>query len=162
MKKQIVFIFSMIGLLVVSGIGRELKACTKEQVVEAVNEAATLLETKGEAGLANVGKLRFCDGNYVFVNDFKGINLMHIRTHLIGKKLSGLRDDKGKRFFVEFATMAKTSMNSKMGERYYNGTGWVEYRWPKPGEKTFSPKLTYIRGCLMGKKNVYLGAGIYQ
>jgi len=137
-------------------------ACTKDVVVKAVEEAVAILEKEGKAGLGKVGKIRFCGGNYVFVNDFDGKTLMHIAPHLIGKVLIALKDDTGKRFFADFTKMAQNSQTTGNGTTYYNGGGWVPYRWPKPGEKTFSPKISYIKGCLMGKENVYVGAGIYE
>jgi cytochrome c len=135
--------------------------CSKEAVKTAVDQAVDILEKEGPAGLEKVGAMRFCGGNYVFVNDLKGKTLMHIKTALIGKVLIGLKDDTGKRFFADFTETAKSSQATRDGNTFYNGMGWVEYRWPKPGEKTFSPKLSYIRGCLMGGENVYVGAGIY-
>lgn len=136
--------------------------CSKDEVVKAVEQAAAILEKEGEAGLKKVGELRFCNGNYVFVNDLKGKTLMHIKPHLIGKVLISLKDDKGKRFFAEFTKTTKGSQASKDGATYYNGSGWVKYRWPKPGAKEFSPKVSYIKGCRMGKTNVYVGAGYYE
>lgn len=136
--------------------------CAKEDVVKAVEEAVAILEAEGEAGLEKVGKIRFCGNNYVFVNDLKGKTLMHIKPHLIGKVLIGLKDDKGKRFFADFTKIAQNSQATKDGKTYYHGSGWATYRWPKPGEKEFSPKISYIKGCLMGNESVYVGAGIYE
>jgi len=136
--------------------------CTKEQVAKAVDEAVAILEKEGEAGLEKVGKIRFCKDNYVFVNDLKGKTLMHLAPHLIGKVLISLKDDTGKRFFSEFTKVAKQSEAGVNGVKHYNGSGWVSYRWPKPGEKEFSPKVSYVRACLMGDTNVYVGAGIYE
>jgi methyl-accepting chemotaxis protein len=135
--------------------------CSKDAVMTAVTEAVGILEQEGPGGLEKVGALRFCGGNYVFVNDLKGKNRMHIKTSLIGKVLIGLKDDTGKRFFADFTEQAKVSQTSRDGISYYNGEGWVDYRWPKPGEKTFSSKTSFIKGCLMGGENVYVGAGIY-
>jgi methyl-accepting chemotaxis protein len=137
--------------------------CTQEKVVQAVDEAVAILEEEGDAGLEKVGQIRFCNDNYVFVNDLKGKTLMHIKPHLVGKVLISLKDDTGKRFFAEFTKVAKQSKADKIkGAKYYNGKGWVEYRWPKPGQEAFSPKVSYIRACLMGATNVYVGAGIYK
>lgn len=135
--------------------------CTKEAVKAAVDEAVQILEQEGRAGLEKIGAMRFCDGNYVFVNDLKGKTLMHIKPALIGKVLIALKDDTGKRFFADFSETAKSSQANRNGVTYYNGSGWVEYRWPKPSEKAFSPKVSYIRGCLMDGESVYIGAGIY-
>ena len=137
------------------------ESCNKEAVVQAVDQAVSILEQEGAAGLEKVGAIRFCENNYVFVNNLKGKTLMHIKPKLIGKVLIGLKDDTGKRFFADFTEATKTSQATQNGTTYYNGSGWVDYRWPKPGDKVSSPKTSYIKGCLMGGENVYVGAGIY-
>lgn len=139
----------------------EAMGCSKEEVTAAVGSAVTILEQEGTAGLEKVGAIRFCTDNYVFVNDLRGKTLMHIKPELIGKVLIGLKDDTGKRFFADFSETAKASQATKDNITYANGSGWVEYRWPKPGEQTFSQKSSYVQGCLMGAENVYAGAGIY-
>jgi methyl-accepting chemotaxis protein len=135
--------------------------CSKDEVSQAVDQAVQILEQEGPAGLEKVGAIRFCGDNYVFVNDLKGKTLMHIKAGLIGKVLIGLKDDTGKRFFADFTEAAKASQAEKNGVSYFNGSGWVDYRWPKPGGDAFYPKTSYIKGCLMGSQNVYVGAGIY-
>lgn len=140
--------------------GAHADDCTKDDVMQIVNQAASILEQEGEAGLAKVGELRFCGDNYVFVNTMDGVTVMHIHEHLIGRNLLHLRDDTGKHFFSDFADTARTQTSERDGKEYYSGTGWVRYRWPRPGEQEFTPKVTYIRGVLMGDVNVYVGAGI--
>lgn len=152
-----VLLFLMAGPAIVGAQG----PCDKGAVKAAVDKAVEIIEQEGSAGLEKVGAIRFCDGNYVFVNDLKGKTLMHIKPTLIGKVLIGLKDDTGKRFFADFSEVAKASKATKNGVPYYNGEGWVDYRWPKPGEKAFSGKTSYIKGCLMGDESVYVGAGIY-
>ena len=155
----------VVGALVCFFIGQSMasadESCSKEAVKAAVEQAVQILEQEGPAGLEKVGALRFCGSNYVFVNDLKGKTLMHIKPELIGKVLIGLKDDTGKRFFADFTEAAKASQSAQAGVSYFNGAGWVDYRWPKPGEKTFSDKTSYIKACLMGTENVYVGAGIY-
>lgn len=147
-------------LILTSSLAQD--GCGKEAVMAAVDEAVQILQDKGGDGLQQINAIRFCGDNYVFVNDLKGKNLMHVNKGLIGKVLIGLKDDTGKRFFADFSEVARSNQADQSGETYYNGSGWVEYRWPKPGEKTFAPKLTYIKACRMGKDNVYVGAGIYK
>ncbi|MBF0119222.1 MAG: cache domain-containing protein [Desulfobacterales bacterium] len=159
MKKVfLVMFFSLI--LCCYAYGENL--CKKEEVVKAVEDSAAILEKEGREGLKKVGAIRFCGDNYIFVNNFEGVTFMHILPHLIGKNLIGLKDDTGKRFFVDFTNTAQSSKDSKNGTSYYNGSGWVSYRWPKLGTTEFIPKQTYIKGCLMEKENVYVGAGIYE
>ncbi|MBN1848925.1 MAG: cache domain-containing protein [Deltaproteobacteria bacterium] len=162
MKRLIYFILAVFFVLFFTSPLMAESTCTKQDVVKAVDEAVAILEREGRAGLEKVGQMRFCDDNYVFVNDFKGKTLMHVMPHLIGKVLIALKDDTGKRFFADFTKMAQSSQTYKDGKVHYNGSGWVSYRWPKPNEKAFSPKISYIRGCLMDDENVYIGAGIYE
>lgn len=162
MKKIVCLIMVLFTAVLFSSAVFAEGSCTKEDVVKAIEKAVAILEKEGGAGLEKVGKIRFGAGNYVFVNNFDGKTLMHIKPHLIGKVLIALKDDTGKRFFADFTKMAQTSQATGDGITYYDGSGWVSYRWPKPGEKTFSPKISYIQGCLMGKANVYVGAGIYE
>ncbi len=162
MRVMICLVWAMFAVVLFSSPVFSGDPCTRETVVQAVDNAVAILQAEGAAGLEKVGKLRFCEGNYVFVNDFSGKTLMHIKSHLIGKVLIGLKDDKGKRFFADFTKMAQSANANTNDGKYYNGKGWVTYRWPRPGEKTFSPKVSYVKGCLMGNQNVYVGAGIYE
>ena len=162
MKRTSVFLIALLALVQVSSSLSAQETCTRDDVVKAVDEAVAILETEGTPGLEKVGKILFCGDNYVFVNDLSGKTLMHIKPHLIGKVLIGLKDDTGKRFFADFTKIAQSSETTKNGTTYFNGSGWASYRWPKPGEKTFSPKVSYIKGCLMGNENVYVGSGIYE
>ena len=162
MRKTVCLILVAFTLVLFSSTLYAGGPCTKDDVIKAVEEAVSILAKEGQAGLEKVGKIRFCDGNYAFVNDFSGKTLMHIKSHLIGKVLIGLKDDTGKRFFADFTKKAQSSETTQGGKTYHNGSGWVSYRWPKPGEKTFAPKVSYIEGCLMGTENVYVGAGIYE
>lgn len=162
MKRKNVWVVGMLLFLIVGpAIVSAEDSCDKATVKAAVDQAVEIIEQEGQAGLEKVGAIRFCDGNYVFVNDLKGKTLMHIKPTLIGKVLIGLKDDTGKRFFADFSEVAKAGKATKNGVAYYNGEGWVDYRWPKPGEKEFSGKTSYIKGCLMGDESVYVGAGIY-
>jgi len=53
-----------------------------------------------------------------------GITLMHSADpELETKNIIELKDANGKAFIREFAATAK------------KGSGWVDYMWPKPGEK---------------------------
>ncbi len=161
MRRGLILLFTLcIGILFTHGLFAD--DGSRAEVENAVKQAVAILEAEGEAGLEKVGEIRFGDGNYVFVNDFAGTTLMHIRPHLIGKVLIALKDDTGKRFFADFTLVAVSSQTTSGGITYYNGSGWVDYRWPKPDEEAFSPKVSFIQGCLMGDKNVYVGAGIYE
>lgn len=136
--------------------------CEKQLVVDAVQQGVSILEQEGAAGLQKVKEIRFCGDNYLFVNDLKGKTLMHVQPQLIGKVLIGLKDDTGKRFFADFTEVVKKDQTTKNNISYFNGKGWIAYRWPKPGQTAFSNKESFVHGCLMDGENVYVGAGIYS
>jgi len=90
--------------------------------------------------------------SYVFAIDSKtGTVLAHpYKPGLVGKNLLGVKDVHGVMFFAEFVKVS----NSSAGE------GWVDYMWPKPGEKKPSPKETYV--LKVPGQNVSVAAGIYK
>jgi hypothetical protein len=129
-------------------------AATPQEVVDLVKSAAKFYQEKGlEATLAAVNDKNgpFVKGElYVFVGAMDKVELLaHPFTpHLIGKDLPGIKDVKGKLFFVEFRNIAKDK-----------GAGWTEYWWPKPGEKEASPKASYIYRSYDSK--YYFACGAY-
>jgi len=80
-----------------------------------------------------------------------GTILMHpANPELETKSILDMKDANGKTFMREFIETAK------------KGSGWVDYIWPKPGEKTPSKKLSYIKRAKMPNgETVIVGAGIY-
>ncbi len=71
---------------------------------------------------------------YLFVADMQGVVIVHPILHkLAGKDMSNLKDANGKLFVAEYISIAQKK-----------GKGWVDYMWPKPGEKTPSLKSTYV------------------
>ena len=150
---------AIVGLCLVIGLAFASTSwaggkATPQEVIAKVKEAADFLSKQGSAGLAE-----FNDRNsrwvwkdtYVFVyNCSKGTVAAHpIKPHLVGKNLMGLKDVKGNMFFIQ---LCEASKNPK--------GGWVEYWWPKPGEKTPSRKVTYI--LKVPGQPYEVAAGIYD
>ena len=81
-----------------------------------------------------------------------GTILMHpANPELETKSIIDLKDANGKAFMREFIEMAKTK-----------GSGYVDYMWPKPGEKSPSKKLSYVKRTKMPDgEMVIVGAGTY-
>ncbi len=138
----------------VSAAGAAEKA-TKEECVAKVKEAAQLIQEVGpQKALA---RLSAKDGGFVWKDsyvfalnaDTAAVAAHPIKPKLVGKMLTGMKDINGKLFFAEFLNTAKEK-----------GEGWVEYMWPKPGEKTPSPKVTYVYK-VPGESLVVL-AGVYK
>ena len=125
-----------------------------EDVVSKVREAAEFLSQSGNEGLKE-----FMDpkGRWVWKDTYvwvlhcdKGTNAAHaIKPKLVGMPLLGIKDTKGRLFFAEFCNVAKNTKG-----------GWVEYAWPKVGEKKPSRKITYI--LPVPGTPYQVGAGIYD
>ncbi len=127
---------------------------TPEDVVKKVREAVLFLSQTGEAGLEvfneKNGPWVFKD-TYIFVFDCdKGIIVAHaIKPKLVGRNLMGLKDVKGNYIFVQLCDVAKLPRG-----------GWVEYWWPKVGEKEPSRKVSLM---FQAPNMPYqVGAGIYD
>jgi signal transduction histidine kinase len=90
--------------------------------------------------------------SYVFaLNSADAMTMAHpIKPKLVGKNLLHIKDVNGVMIFVEFAKIAKSP----------TGKGWVDYMWPKPGEKKPSPKHTYIE--VVPGEDVMMGSGYYE
>ncbi len=112
--------------------------------------AGAIAEADAKArALAQVGALRYGDGNYFWISDLNANCVLHpIKAELTGKNLKDLKDPNGKAIFVEFANVARTQ-----------GAGFVDYAWPRPGSETPEPKLSYV--ALFKPWGWILGTGVY-
>ena len=127
---------------------------TRDECVAKAKEAGDLIKAEGlEAAITKIqdqaGPFVWKD-TYVFLMDLDGKMLAHpVTPKLVGKTLIGLKDINGKMFVNEYIVLA----NDK-------GEGWVDYMWPKVGEKTPSKKLTYI--YRVPGQSLIACAGIYE
>lgn len=113
-------------------------SATPQEVVDLVNKAKDFLAANGENGFAELNDKAgpwVLKDTYVFAFDCsQGTVVTHpIKPQLIGKNLMGLKDIKGNFFFVQMCEAAKRGNNE-----------WVEYWWPKPGEKKPSRKISLL------------------
>jgi methyl-accepting chemotaxis protein len=128
---------------------------TPEMIKEKVAKAVTLIEKEGSKAFAKFkgkdSEFLFA-GTYIWINDMNGVMLMHpIKPGMENSELLGLKDSNGKRFFVEMIDVCKKQ-----------GAGWVDYMWPKPGEKERSLKVSYVKKAMCDGKPVILGCGVYD
>jgi signal transduction histidine kinase len=87
---------------------------------------------------------------YVFVNRYDGMTLAHgSNEKLLGKDMSGLKDQDGKPFIQEMIATAKKS-----------GSGWVEYSWVHPETRKLAGKAAYVKALPSG--DGFVGVGIYR
>jgi cytochrome c len=144
----------VIFLLGFSTLSEGQEKAAAQEVVEKVQEAAKSLSQSGDAGLAQFDKKEspwVWKDTYVFVFDCaKGTIAAHpFRPDLVGKDDTKLKGTKGTEFFPKLCEARKSPSGV-----------WVEYWWPKPGEKEGSRKVSY---ALMVSNTPYIvGAGIYD
>ena len=98
--------------------------------------------------IASVKALSYGGKEYFWINDLQPKMIMHpYKPELDGKDLSGIKDPNGKALFVEFAKTAKE-----------NGSGFVDYMWPRPGADKPVPKLSFVKTTSWGW---VIGSGVY-
>ena len=144
------FMFCMLGTAIAG------ETATKEECMAKCKEAADMFKAKGlEATLVAIndkaGPFVWKD-SYVFCIDMetKAVLAHGVTPALVGKNMMGTKDANGKLFFAEFHNVAAGAA----------GSGWVDYMWPKPGEKDPSPKASYV--YKVPGQNVFVAAGIYK
>lgn len=128
---------------------------TAKMIIEKINMGCEVLkEGGGEEAFdkfQGTGSQFIFAGTYIWIHDMEGIMRMHpIKYKLNGKQLLTFKDKKGKLFFAEMNRVAKES-----------GSGWVDYMWPKPGEKAPSLKVSFVKACEVGDDIFVLGSGVY-
>jgi len=111
---------------------------TASSIVEAEYSAAQSGQESVETAQANAEKqlarLRYGEGDYVWINDMQPRMVMHpIKPEMNGQDLSDYKDPNGKKLFVELTDAARQF-----------GSGFVGYEWPKPGKDKPQPKLSYV------------------
>ncbi len=87
--------------------------------------------------------------DYLWINDLHPFMVMHpYKPELDGKDLSGFKDTRGKKLFMDFVEVAEN-----------RGEGFVMYYWPKPDAKEPVPKLSFVK--LFKPWSWVIGTGIY-
>jgi methyl-accepting chemotaxis protein len=98
-----------------------------------------------------IGSMRYDGNNYFWVNDLHPTMVLHpLSPELNGHDLSDKRDARGKTLFVEMANLVRSQ-----------GSGFVSYMWPKPGQASgeAQPKLSFVKG--FEPWGWMIGTGIY-
>jgi methyl-accepting chemotaxis protein len=121
-----------------------------------VKKALQMAKHKGLQNTLDVvatknGALMKGDEMYVYAGSMERVTLLAhpvMPEKLVGPDLSHMADIKGKCFFVDLINMARSE-----------GTGWVDYWWPRPGEEEPSLKSTYLMS--VPGEQVYFACGIY-
>jgi signal transduction histidine kinase len=153
-NKILVVLGAVLFIFVLSCMAMGQEKATAQEIVNKVHEAASALASSGEAGLAQFNQKEgqwVWKDTYVFVLDCSKptIAAHPIKPDLIGKDITSMKDTKGTAFFGQLCEATKKPSGV-----------WVEYWWPKPGEKEGSRKVSYALKA--GNTPFVVGAGIYD
>ena len=155
MKGTKILVVPTAALLVValSGVaGAQGKASAREVIAKVRKAARTLSKTRDLTPFTKKQGPWVWKDTYIFVVDCdKKVVAAHpIKPELVGQSSASLKDTKGNNVFPEdWCDAAKKPSGI-----------WVEYWWPKPGEKDGSRKLSYGLGA--SGTPYAVGAGIYD
>lgn len=157
MRKMLLACFTLsLTLITLSAQPLFAESATKAEVLEKVQAAVKMAMEKGGdvtyEQLNNPSGLFVWKDSYVFAltADQAIVTAHPVKPKLIGKNLLHVKDVNGVMLFAEFARIGKSD----------SGKGWVDYMWPKPGEKTPSSKHSYIEK--VPGKNIIMGAGYFE
>ncbi|HYN14692.1 MAG TPA: cache domain-containing protein [Terriglobales bacterium] len=153
----------VLGLaLLVFGVTRGATAeekATPQEIINKVQEAASVLAKSAEAKPARAALEQFDQkqgpwvwkDTYIFVVDCgQAIIAAHpMNPELIGKEALSLLDTKGHPFFWQVCDALKKPSGI-----------WLQYWWPKPGQKEGSRKISYALRA--GNTPYVVGAGVYD
>ncbi|MCC7550609.1 MAG: cache domain-containing protein, partial [Methanobacterium sp.] len=132
MKISTILIIFLMVLVAVTGVfyQQQVEDKQKTEVVSLVDQAVQLIEEQGEAAFPELRSSEWVhNDSYVFVWKLNGIRVVYPPDPSgEGKNMTDLVDYEGKPIGKLFIQTAE------------NGSGWVEYMWPKPGETTPSLK----------------------
>uniref|UniRef100_Q47CH3 Chemotaxis sensory transducer n=1 Tax=Dechloromonas aromatica (strain RCB) TaxID=159087 RepID=Q47CH3_DECAR len=112
-------------------------------------EGRMTTEDAKKAAAAAIRLMRYDKVEYFWINDLTDTMIMHpIKPDMDGKKLDQLKDKNGKLFFAEMSRIVKSQ-----------GSGFVDYLWPKPGSEEGVPKISFVMG--FEPWGWLIGSGIY-
>jgi signal transduction histidine kinase len=126
----------------------------KAFVVEGVDSAAELIKKEGKAAFNTLrdkkSEYHYKD-TYVFIIDDKGTLLLDPPfPALEGRNVYNYKDPAGKYLFREMIDTANK-----------NGSGWVEYMWPKPDNPEYEKKSSFVKKVKVGNDVLIVGTGMY-
>ncbi|BDZ72167.1 cache domain-containing protein [Methanobacterium petrolearium] len=153
MKKIEIFLVVIIILVALTGVlyQQKVESEQKAELVLLVDKAVQLIDENGEAAFPELRSSEWVhNDSYVFVWQLDGIRVVYPPDPSgEGKNMTDLVDSDGKPIGKLFIQTAE------------NGSGWVEYMWPKPGETAPSLKITYIKKAEYQNQTYLVGSGIY-
>jgi len=124
------------------------------QIEALVTKAAALIDQQGKAAFAAFRKKDsewFHGTTYLFVYDLDGNVLLNPAfPQREGTHVADQKDAKGKLFHQEIIRVARTQ-----------GSGWVDYMFPKPGQTDPSRKWAYVKKVTVDGVPGLVASGFY-
>jgi methyl-accepting chemotaxis protein len=152
--------WSLGAFVIEAGRTEDMRLAKLRTVVETAVSIAADQDAKARAGaisteaakattLAALKALRYDGVEYVWVNDMNARMIMHpIKPALDGTDVSTMADPNGFHLFVAFADTVRK-----------DGSGMVNYLWPRPGSDQPVPKMSYVQG--FAPWGWVIGTGVY-
>lgn len=158
MLKMVILVLAafFLGYLVryLAALQTQVPANQTRELVDFVDNAASLLATKGEAAFSDFrqkGGVWWQGDRYIFVYDMDANTLVLPPTPEIEGTNRWTTEDSNGVFYVR-------EMAKELQSKNY---AWIMYSYPKPGEKNASPKVAYVKKVNIGNKTAIVGSGIY-
>jgi methyl-accepting chemotaxis protein len=125
-------------------------AASLAEAAKAEATAGKLSEDQAkQKAMSAIAALRYDGAQYFWIHDMDTRMVMHpMKPELNGTDLSGNKDPNGKHLFAEMVEAVRR-----------DGSGFVEYMWPKPGAKEPLPKLSFVKG--FAPWGWVIGSGVY-
>lgn len=96
-----------------------------------------------------ISLMRYQGNEYFWIHNTKNEMVMHpIKPALIGTNVGGIKDPNGKALFIEMTNLVNRQ-----------GSGQVDYYWPKPGSENPVAKLSFVKKAKHW--NWIIGSGVY-
>jgi cytochrome c len=126
-----------------------------DQTKALVNKAAALIESKGKTAAFSEFRVKgsewFHGDTYLFVYDLQSNVLLNPAFPAReGTKVAGQKDANGKLFHDAIIRVAETE-----------GSGWVDYMFPKPGQTQPSQKWAYVKAVKIDGVPGLVASGFY-
>jgi len=155
MRKMLTLLAAALLVLTLSSAASAQDKATPEEVIAKVREASATLSKTGD-----LNQFKQAEGpwvwkdTYVFVLDCnKKVAAVNPKLpEHAGRDLTSVKDARGNQIYADPAAFCEAAKKP--------GGTWVEYWWPKPGQKEGSRKVSYF---LSAKGTPYVvGAGVYD
>lgn len=152
----VILVMVLCPIVSMGAVAAEAEQAAQAAAIEQmVNEAADLLQQKGEDALAAIADKngKFAQGDsYVFITSGE------TGADLINPAFPNLEGMPAKDYTSKEQEEAQAAIVNAVKD---SDTAWVEYMWPKPGEAELSRKKAFLRKVNIGDKVRIVGAGYY-